>query len=172
MKKLIILYIVVLMFSFSVMTYADETEAIYIPTSDQTASAILDQGENEIEVTVDLSDGWSVEFAPGAVYLYEGRISEDSELSALGVTLDEEIFNEYLEFALDQDSYKEYAHCFSYVDEFGYTSYFYKIETDAYFMITVFPEEDPLEISARFSMKPAVKPSFNFDFSMETETEK
>ena len=55
----------------------------------QTASGRLDQGENEVLVTVDLSDGWSAYFAPGAVYLYDGPTEKDKEAIAVGLTIDQ-----------------------------------------------------------------------------------
>ena len=61
----------------------------------QVATAWLDQADKEISVMVDLSGGWSVEFAHGAFYLYDGDYSEDSDATAIGLTLDQEVFEEY-----------------------------------------------------------------------------
>ena len=114
MKKFIVLATIVAMLSFSMLAYASEDE---YPTYDQTASAILDQGGAEVQVIVDITNGWSVEFARGAVYLYtEGVDPFDTttEAVAMGLTLDEEVFKEYMEEAQASDSYKEYAQSFSY----------------------------------------------------------
>ena len=74
----------------------------------QTASAYLDQeGEATVEVTVDLSSGWSVEFVRGAVYLYDSEITETNEGIAMLVTLDKEVYEEDLEDAMADESHKE-----------------------------------------------------------------
>ena len=66
----------------------------------QTASAYLDQeSDAAIEVTVDLSGGWSVEFVRGAVYLYDSEITETNDGVAMLVTLDKEVYEEDLEAA-------------------------------------------------------------------------
>ena len=91
MKKAFVLCVIISMMC-SMIAFADETE-LFFPTYEQTASAYLDQSGKAVKVTVDLTGGWSVEFAPGAVYLYEGNT--DGEAAALGITLDEEVFQEY-----------------------------------------------------------------------------
>ena len=58
----------------------------------QVATAWLDQEGAEISIVVDLTGGWSVEFARGAVYLYDGNYSEDAESVAIGMTLEQEVF--------------------------------------------------------------------------------
>ena len=71
MKKAFVLCVIISMMC-SMIAFADETE-LFFPTYEQTASAYLDQSGKAVKVTVDLTGGWSVEFAPGAVYLYEGN---------------------------------------------------------------------------------------------------
>ena len=74
----------------------------------QTASAYLDQeSDAAIEVTVDLSGGWSVEFVRGAVYLYDSEITETNDGVAMLVTLDKEVYEEDLEAAMADESRKE-----------------------------------------------------------------
>ena len=114
MKKAICIGAAVLAMSFPLTTFCAETESDFIPTFEQTASAWLDQGENEVKVTVDLTDGWSVEFAKGAAYLYDGTADENAEAAAIGLTLDEEVFTEYMEAAQNSDSYREFAHSFTF----------------------------------------------------------
>lgn len=158
MKKFIVLATIVAMLSFSMLAYASEDE---YPTYDQTASAILDQGGAEVKVIVDVTNGWSVEFARGAVYLYtEGVDPFDTttEAVAMGLTLDEEVFKEYMEEAQASDSYKEYAQSFSYTEEDGSVDYFFSVGPDAYFMISVLDDSvDPDIVSSRFSILPAEK---------------
>ena len=93
MKKAFVLCVIISMMC-SMIAFADETE-LFFPTYEQTASAYLDQSGKAVKVTVDLTGGWSVEFAPGAVYLYEGNT--DGEAAALRITLDEEVYAESAE---------------------------------------------------------------------------
>ena len=167
MKKFLVLCLVVFVLSFSVATFAAEKE-VFIPTFEQTATAILDQDGNEVEVTVDLTDGWSVEFARGAVYLTAGKASEDTDVAAIGLTLDEDVFTEYMAEALASDTYREFAHSFMYVDENNYSNYFYKVGTDGYFMISVSPDADGDAVSSRFSVGPSYEVN---EPALETESE-
>lgn len=83
MKKAFVLCVIISMMC-SMIAFADETESFF-PTYEQTASAYLDQSGKAVKVTVDLTGGWSVEFAPGAVYLYEGNT--DGEAAASGIRI-------------------------------------------------------------------------------------
>ncbi len=155
MKKVICIGAAVLAMSFPLTTFCAETESDFIPTFEQTASAWLDQGENEVKVTVDLTDGWSVEFAKGAAYLYDGEADENAEAAAIGLTLDEEVFTEYMEAAQSSDSYREFAHSFTFTEEDGTNDYFFSVGPDAYFMIAVNPKADGDAVSSRFSVEPS-----------------
>lgn len=59
----------------------------------QTATAYLDQEGNTVTATVDLSDGYSCEFARGAIYLYDRENKDGVEAVVIAMTLDEEVFN-------------------------------------------------------------------------------
>ncbi len=61
-----------------------------------TASAWLSEGDYVADVTVDLSGGWSVEFAYGAAYLYSKEIKDGIECDAMLVVLDKEVYDEYV----------------------------------------------------------------------------
>ena len=116
----------------------------------QTASAYLDQeSDAAIEVTVDLSGGWSVEFVRGAVYLYDSEITETNEGIAMLVTLDKEVYEEDLEEAMADESHKEadggiyYTY---YEDEMGFLT---SLNDSAYVLITA-NKADIEAIVARF----------------------
>ena len=146
MKKAISLCVIIsLLGAFAV--FADETE--FFPTYEQTASAYLDQDGNEVKVTVDLTGGWPVEFAPGAVYLYEGET--EGEATALGLTLDKETFQDYMETAQASESYREFARSFTFTEEDGSNDYFFSLGPDAFFMISVNPNADGDTVSSRIS---------------------
>ena len=114
----------------------------------QTASAVLDQNENELEVTVDLTGGKSVEFARGAVYLYDGPADKDAEAEAIGLTLDREVYEEYLESGSESDSFEKEGSTTKYVDEKGTFILLFE-DGDACFMI----EAEDEDVFERFEMK-------------------
>lgn len=118
----------------------------------QTASAYLDQeAGTTIEVKVDLSGGWSVEFVRGAAYLYDREITETNDGVAMLVTLDKEVYEEDLEAAMADENHKEadggvyYTH---YEDEMGYLT---SLNDSAYVLITA-DKADIEAIVARFTL--------------------
>ena len=151
-KTALILGAALVTMGLSMTGFGAETESEFIPAFEQSASAWLDQDENEVHVTVDLTDGWSVEFAHGAAYLYDAPVTPDLDAAAIALTLDEDTFKEYSETAVESDSYMEYARSFSYTDEEGWQNYFYSLGPDAYFMISVAPDADGDAVSSRFSI--------------------
>lgn len=118
----------------------------------QTASAYLDQESDvAIEVTVDLSGGWSVEFVRGAVYLYDSEITETNDGVAMLVTLDKEVYEEDLEAAMADESHKEAdggVYYTYYEDEMGYLT---SLNDSAYVLITA-NKADIEAIVARFTL--------------------
>ena len=62
----------------------------------QTATAYLDQTGNSVTATVDLSNGYSCDFARGAIYLYDQENKEGVPCVAMGITLDEQVYNDYI----------------------------------------------------------------------------
>lgn len=118
----------------------------------QTASAYLDQeSDAAIEVTVDLSGGWSVEFVRGAVYLYDSEITETNDGVAMLVTLDKEVYEEDLEAAMVDESHKEAdggVYYTYYEDEMGYLT---SLNDSAYVLITA-NKADIEAIVARFTL--------------------
>ena len=75
----------------------------------QTASsACLNRaGDTAVEVTVDLSGGWSVEFVRGAAYLYDGEATEGKEGVAMLLTIDKDVYEEDFTKAMADGSHKE-----------------------------------------------------------------
>ena len=70
----------------------------------QYASAYLMAENCEITTTVDLTDGYSCEFATGAVYLYD----KDSNNTAIAMTLDQDVYEDYTSHAQAASDTKEY----------------------------------------------------------------
>ena len=114
----------------------------------QTASAVLDSESEAVIATVDLTGGWSVEFARGAFYLYDGEITEDSPAVAIGLTLDQEVYEEDLAEAKASDSYREVGDAVCYAAD-GSTYYLYAVGDAAWFMLDVMDGRDGDAIAER-----------------------
>ena len=101
----------------------------------QTASAYLDQDGTTVTVTVDLSNGWSCEFVRGAVYLYDGEIVEGKAPVATGMTLEKDVYKDYMKGAKDKDNYTEIENGVSYTED-GSSYTCFSVDDKAYFLIT------------------------------------
>ena len=117
----------------------------------QTASAYLDQDGNCVTVTVDLSGGWSVEFVRGAVYLYDGEITEGKEGVAMLITLDKEVYEDHLANAMADGSHKEADGGVYYTDEAGRGAYLVSLNDSTYILITA-NKKDIEAVVARFAL--------------------
>jgi len=117
----------------------------------QTASAYLDQDGNSVTVTVDLSGGWSVEFVRGAVYLYDGQITEGTEGVAMLVTLDKDVYEEDLAKAMADGNHKEADGGVYYTDEAGRGAYLVSLNDSAFVLITA-NAKDIEAVVARFAL--------------------
>ena len=103
----------------------------------QTASAYLDQAEEApVEVTVDLSGGWSVEFVRGAAYFYDSEITDTNEGVAMLLTLDKEVYEEYLTEAMADDNRKETDEGVYFTSDGGESGYLTSVNDSAYVLIT------------------------------------
>ena len=123
----------------------------------QTATAYLNQEGNTITATVDLSDGYSCEFARGAIYLYDQEIKDGVESVVIATTLDEEVFNDYLATAESAADRKDINGGVMYSAD-GEMIWLCKVGDSAYFGI--FAENATAaqmeKYIARFSVVPAI----------------
>ena len=119
----------------------------------QTASAYLNQNEDvAVEVTVDLSGGWSVEFVRGAAYLYDGEITEGREGVAMLITLDKEVYEEDLAKAMADTNRKEADGGVYYTGDGDRGAYLVSLNDSAYVLITATNKKDIEAIAARFTL--------------------
>ena len=119
----------------------------------QVATAWLDQEGAEVGVMVDLSGGWSVEFAHGAIYLYDGDYSEDKDATAIGMTLDQELFEEYRAEAVAAESYRELEGAEYYVRDDETGAYLIPVGDDAYFMLCIYGDVEGDAVLARVKLE-------------------
>ena len=146
MKKAINVLLALLM-ALSMAACGAKTES----AGKQTASAYLDQSEDAvIEVTVDLSGGWSVEFVRGAAYLYDSEITEGNDGVAMLVTLSKEVYEEHLAEAMQDANHREADGGVYYTYYEGEGAYLASLNDSAYVLITA--KADIETIASRFSL--------------------
>ena len=96
----------------------------------QTASVYLDQEGNTVTATVDLSDGYSCDFARGAVYLQD----KDNASAAIAITLEQDVYEDYLSAAKADANSKEIGGGIMYQAD-GEMSFIKPVGESAYFGI-------------------------------------
>ena len=134
---------------------AAAASADYAFVNVQNASAYLEQDGHEVRLTVDLSDGWSVEFAHAAAYLYDGPNDGVKEAIAMGLTLEKQVYDEYLLNAEEMPGFRSDDGITTYLEEDGTQDYFFEVDGDsgAYFMVSVVPSADGDLIMSRFAVQ-------------------
>ena len=157
MKNKLVISTLILSLAISSAAFARE-----VPKDIQTASAVLDADGVDLTVYVDLSDGYSVDFATGAVYLYKGgAVGDDVEPVAMGICLERQVYDEYVSAAEDKEPLTDRSDVVSYSSD-GENLYLYN-ENGAYFLIIMNDDvtENPQD---RFYLQ-------TFTMTDETETE-
>ena len=110
----------------------------------------FDFDDSIVRVTVDLSEGWAVEFGKMATYLYDRPVDDAKDYAACGVYMDQETYDQYLsEYQSKETFTKGENGAFTYMAED--THYFVsKIADGTYFSIMVPAADNSEEISQRF----------------------
>ena len=123
----------------------------------QSASAWLTAGDDEgrFLAKVDLTGGYSVEFASGAVYLYDQEIVDgETESVAMAVSLSEEVYNEYMDEANQSDTYREVDGAYvAYVNGSDEDSYLVQVGENGFVLITMDQGDDSDDLFARFAFE-------------------
>ena len=123
----------------------------------QSASAWLtaEDDEGRFLAKVDLTGGYSVEFASGAVYLYDQEIVDgETESVAMAVSLSEEVYNEYMDEAGQSDTYREVDGAYvAYVNGSDEDSYLVQVGENGFVLITMDHGDDSDDLFARFAFE-------------------
>ena len=121
----------------------------------QITSAWLQEGDTRANVRVDVSGGWSAEYATGAVYLYDNWENENSESLAMFLSLSKDVYEEYLTTAAEGENYQETDTYVSYTDGNGEGIYLLEAgeNTHMYFMLYADPDVDGAAILDRISVE-------------------
>lgn len=150
--KLICISICLFLCSFLILCTGCQSSKDETKEVKQTATAWISEDDVRTSATVDLTGGWSVEFATGAIYIYDKEITPNTDAVAMCITLSEEVYNDHLKEAKKSDTYKETD---DYIYHKGYDTgeYLYKIG-DAYFLISIYDESQAEDILKRISLIP------------------
>lgn len=100
----------------------------------QTASAHLDQEGTTVTATVDLTGGYSCDFAKGAVYIYDKENLDGVEPVAYVITLEKDVYEDYVKAAGEDKGSKSFKDGVIF-DADGRKAYICKAGSDAYFAI-------------------------------------
>lgn len=123
----------------------------------QSASAWLtaEDDEGRFLAKVDLTGGYSVEFASGAVYLYDQEIVDgETESVAMAVSLSEEVYNEYMDEANQSDTYREVDGAYvAYVNGSDEDSYLVQVGENGFVLITMDHGDGNDDLFARFAFE-------------------
>ena len=123
----------------------------------QSASAWLtaEDDEGRFLAKVDLTGGYSVEFASGAVYLYDQEIVDgETESVAMAVSLSEEVYNEYMDEANQSDTYREVDGAYvAYINGSDEDSYLVQVGENGFVLITMDHGDDSDDLFARFAFE-------------------
>ncbi len=107
-----------------------------------------------ILVTMDLSDGWSTEFASGAIYLYDGPYYDERETVAYGYLTDQTDYDQNLADYGDYDSFTQAEDgALEVTEEDGGNRYIFPVTKYVYFMIVSKAGADPEAIRQRFDVR-------------------
>ena len=125
-----------------------------------TATAKQTVGEKqEALMTVDLTGGYSVEFASGAAYFYKGVPSDDNEVIAFGYVLSKKEYDEEVAYITsDKAEADEVQDLGDGVYSYG-TDYFFPTE-DGFYMKVAVQEAGADEADSIYPRFAACKPEF------------
>ena len=102
----------------------------------QTASAWIGDDTAGATAIIDLSGGWSVDFAEDCFTLYDCEITENADYAAMGVIVEKAAYNDYLKAAQNSDTYKKTNDYVYFENEDG-AIYLRIINNEAHFVLIV-----------------------------------
>ena len=154
MKKGIGLILVLcMMMALGVCAQADQEEG----AGRQTATDTFQVEGKEAVVAVDLTGGWSVEFASQSIYLYDGANDGERPEIAFGYVIDQQEYDENIAEYSSYDSFVEDADGVKFSEEDGGSNkYLFAVGNGLYFMIAADQDADAEAVYARFDVKPGL----------------
>jgi hypothetical protein len=116
------------------------------------ASACLNRdSDNAAEVIVELTGGWSVEFARGAAYIAKGDNLD--ETAALLLVLDQEVYEENLAEAMEDPDHKEADGGIYYTYYDGRPAFLASVNDDIHYLISIEGDAEIEDMVRRCTVK-------------------
>ena len=118
----------------------------------QTAANLFEFDGHGILVSVDLHDGWSIEFGLNATYLFDGENDGNRDAAAYGVYVSPEEYEEIIDEYSGYDSFREIEGGVAFTEEDGLGKYVFSVCDGVYYMIMATPGIDAADIYGRFDV--------------------
>ena len=116
------------------------------------ASAYLRQdSDNAAELIVELTGGWSVEFARGAAYIAKG--DKLDETAAMLLVLDQEVYEENLAEAMEDPDHKEADGGIYYTYYDGRPAFLCSVNDDIHYLISIEGDAEIEDMVRRCTVK-------------------
>lgn len=103
-----------------------------------------------VAVTVDLADGWTVDYGENATYVFEG---DSDEAIAYGVYTDKEEYDEIVKEYSSYDTYEEVENGIRFTESDDLCKYVIDLGNDIHYMIMATVPDRADEIYARFDVR-------------------
>ncbi len=133
-KKVMLLVALIIVFSMTLAACGDSEAAA--PSSKNTATATMTEGEMPIEVTVDVSTGLSVAFDNDGFLLFDGEYDDSTYPLVTATILTDEVYEKYLAENKDSDSFREDDGFYKYTSDIGEACCLWKIGDKVPFMMS------------------------------------
>ena len=133
-KKMI--FLAVLAATVSMILAACGSSKPATPQVKNTATATMDEGEIPIEVTIDVSTGYSVVFDRDGFLLFEGEFDDSTYPLVTATILTEDSYNKYIADNEGSDSFREDDGFIKYTSSIGEAVCLYKIGDRVPFMMS------------------------------------
>ena len=135
MKKKVMVMVVLLFTVCMVLAACGNSEPAASPVKN-TATATMDEGEIPVDVTIDVSSGYSVVFNRDGFFLFDGEYDDSTYPLVTATILTEEVYNQYIDDNKDSDTFKEEYGIMRYTSSIGEQAYLYKIGEKVPFLMT------------------------------------
>jgi hypothetical protein len=133
-KKAMILVVLILSVSMALVACGN-SEPASSPVKN-TATATMDEGEIPVEVTIDVSTGYSVVFDSDGFLLFEGEYDDSTYPLVTATILTDEVYEKYLADNKDSDSFRGDDGFYKYTSDIGEACCLWKIGDKVPFMMS------------------------------------
>ena len=135
MIKKSMFFVMLVMISSMVLSLCGNAKTALSPAKN-TATATMDEGKFPIDVTIDVSTGYSVIFDNDGFLLFDGEYDDSTYPLVTATILTEDVYNKYIADNKDSDDFREDYGFIKYTSSIGESVCLYKIGDEVPFMMT------------------------------------